>query len=182
MSRLTNPNLKTLATPSVRINQQIRAAQLRVIGHEGQNLGVITLREALDAAKAVGLDLIEVSPNATPPVAKILDYGKFQYAEKKKVKTAKSKAHTIEVKNIQIRVGTGDHDLELKAKKASEWLSEGHRVKVELYLVGRSKFMNEQFLKERLDRIFKFITVSFKVAEEPKRGPKGLTTIIERAA
>lgn len=167
--------------PAVRINHQIRSPQLRVIGPEGENLGVITLGEALTAAKTFGLDLIEVSPTANPPVAKILDYGKFQYAEKKKVKTAKSKAHTIEVKSIQVKVGTGDHDLELKAKKASEWLSEGHRVKVDLFLIGRSKYMDEKFLKERLDRVLKFITVSFKVAEETKRGPKGFTTIIERA-
>ncbi len=131
-------------------------------------------------AQARGLDLIEISPTATPPVAKIMDYGKFQYTEKKKVKVARSRAQTSDLKNIQVKIGTGDHDLELKAKKASEWLKEGHRVRIDLFLIGRSKFMDFKFLKERLDRIFKLITVEYRVAEEPKKGPKGLTTIIEK--
>jgi translation initiation factor IF-3 len=109
-----------------------------------------------------------------------MDYGKFQYTEKKKVKTAKSRAQTSDLKNIQVKIGTGDHDLELKAKKASEWLKEGHRVKIDLFLTGRSKYMDFKFLKERLDRIFKLVTVEYRVAEEPKKGPKGLTTIIEK--
>ena len=96
----------------VRINHQIRAAELRVIGSDGVNLGVITLSQALEKANSLGLDLIEVSPNATPPIAKIMDYGKFQYDEKKKLRSAKAKSHTTEVKNVQVKIGTGDHDLE----------------------------------------------------------------------
>jgi translation initiation factor IF-3 len=93
----------------------------------------------------------------------------------------KSKTHTVEVKSLQIKVGTGDHDLNLKAKKASEWLREGHRVKIDLFLPGRAKYMNEIFLKERMDRVFKLISENFKIAEEPKKSLKGLTAIIERA-
>ena len=112
----------------VRINNQIKARELRVIGPEGENVGVITFKEAIEKAHTLGLDLIEISPNATPPVAKIMDYGKFQYGENKKLKLAKAKSHVIETKNIQVKVGTGEHDLELKAKKASEWLKEKNRV------------------------------------------------------
>jgi len=170
-----------LSNLKVRINHQIRAAELRVIGPDGGNLGVITLSQALEQAHKAGLDLIEVSPNATPPVAKIMDYGKFQYDEKKKLRSAKAKSHSVEVKNVQVKIGTGDHDLELKAKKASEWLKEGHRVKIDLFLTGRSKYMDIKFLKERLERILVLITEQYKIADEPKKSLKGLTTVIEKA-
>lgn len=139
------------------------------------------MREALEKAHELSFDLIEISPNANPPVAKIMDYGKFQYDERKKEKTAKAKSKTVETKNVQVKVGTGDHDLELKAKKASEWLGEGNRVKIDLFLVGRTKFMDIKFLKERLERILRLITTNYKVAEEPKKSPKGLTIVIEKA-
>ncbi len=164
----------------VRINHFIKAPELRVITEDGENLGVISLQKALTEAQTRGLDLIEISPTAVPPVAKIMDYGKFQYTEKRKAKVAKSRSQTSDLKNIQVKIGTGEHDLELKAKKASEWLKEGHRVKIDLFLTGRSKYMDFKFLKERLDRIFKLITIEYKIAEEPKKGPKGLTTTIEK--
>jgi translation initiation factor IF-3 len=164
-----------------RINHQIKAPEVRVLTDTGENFGVLPIKDALMKAQEMGLDLIEISPNANPPVTKIMDYGKFQYDEKKKQRAAKAKAHVVEVKNIQVKIGTGEHDLELKAKKASEWLAEGHRVKIDLFLTGRSKFMDFKFLRERLDRIFKLITTEYKIAEEPKKGPKGLTSIIEKA-
>lgn len=169
-----------MSTVNHRINHQIRAAELRVIGPVGENFGVISLKDALDKAMAAGLDLIEISPNAVPPIAKIMDYGKFQYDQNKKLKAAKAKAHVIEVKNIQVKIGTGEHDLELKAKKASEWLKEGHRIKIDLFLTGRSKYMEFNFLKERLERILKLITEEYAIAEPPKKALKGLTVIIEK--
>jgi translation initiation factor IF-3 len=148
---------------------------------DGSNLGVITFKEALDKARELGLDLIEISPKANPPVAKIMDYGKFQYAENKKQKVAKSKAHTVEVKNIQVKIGTGDHDMELKAKKASQWLQEGNRIKIDLFLPGRTKYMDEKFLRERMDRVLKLITEEFKIADPAKKSLKGLSIVIEKA-
>lgn len=164
-----------------RINHQIRAAELRVIDSNGANLGVITLSEALGKAEEQGLDLIEISPNAVPPIAKIMDFGKYQYEINKKQKQAKSKAHTVEIKNVQVKIGTGDHDLSLKAKKTSEWLAEGHRIKIDLFLPGRAKYLDFKFLKERLDRLLKLITVDYIVADSPKKSLKGITTLIERA-
>lgn len=164
-----------------RVNGAIGAAQVRLIGHEGENIGVTSLRDALNKASELGLDLVEISPNTVPPIAKIVDYGKFLYSENKKQKLIKAKTHTVEVKSLQIKVGTGDHDLGLKAKKASEWLKEGHRVKIDLFLPGRTKYMNETFLKERMERVFKLIPENFKIAEEPKKSLKGLTSVIERA-
>ena len=129
----------------------------------------------------MNLDLIEISPNAVPPVAKIMDYGKFQYTEKKKLKETKSKIQNIEIKSVQVKIGTDEHDLLLKAGKASEWLKEGHRVKLNLFLAGRAKYLNQAFLNERMERMLKLITEEYKVAEPSTKGPKGLTIVIERA-
>jgi len=164
----------------LRVNQQIRAPELRIIGPEGENFGVLPTSEALAKAEELDLDLIEISPNTSPPVAKITDYGKFQYTEKKKQKLAKAKSHVVEVKDIQIKIGTGEHDLALKAKRVSNWLKEGQRVKVGLFLPGRTKYMDQAFLKERLERILKLITEKYKVAEGIKKNPKGLIMIIEK--
>lgn len=153
---------------------------MRVITAEGENLGVITLTVALAEAQKRALDLIEISPTATPPVAKIMDYGKYLYDEKKKEKAAKSKVQTSELKIVQVKIGTGEHDLELKAKRVSEWLGEGNRVKIDLFLIGRSKYMDLNFLKERLDRILKLVTVEYKIAQDVTKGPKGLSIVIEK--
>ncbi len=165
----------------VRFNMQIRARELRVIGPKGENFGVISLEEALKQAENFGLDLIEISPNAVPPVAKIADFGKYQYEENKKQKQAKSKSHSVEVKTVQVKLGTGDNDLNLKAKKTSEWLKEGNRVKVDLFLPGRAKYLDDKFLKERLERMLKLLTVEYKIATPPAKSPKGMTVIVERA-
>lgn len=170
-----------MSTPQVKINHQIRATELRVIGPAGENLGVISLQEALKAAKEAGLDLIEISPKAIPPVAKIADYGKFQYDENKKQKHAKANAKVVEVKSLQVKIGTGEHDLELKAKKASEWLAEGHRIRMDLFLPGRTKYLDEKFLKDRMERLLRLITTDFKIAEPAKKSPKGMTVVVEKA-
>lgn len=164
----------------VRTNNQILAKELRLIDEAEGNLGVMSKDEALKLADERGVDLIEISPNAMPPVAKLMDFGKWQYQENRKLKAAKANAHTTETKSIQIKIGTGDHDLGLKANKIGEFLSEGHRVKIELFLPGRSKYFDKKFLEERLDRVLRLIPVDYKLAEEAKRGPKGLGVVVER--
>ncbi len=164
-----------------RINNQIRAAELRVIGAMNENLGVLSLKEALMKAEEEGLDLIEISPMANPPVAKIMNFGKYQYEQSKKLKKTKQGSKATETKSIQIKIGTGDHDLGLKAKTASKWLEEGHRIKIELFLAGRAKYMDDKFLRERLDRVLNLITGNYKISENYKRGPKGLAVAIEKA-
>ena len=153
---------------------------MRVIGPKGENFGVLTLEAALKKADEFGLDLIEISAGAVPPIAKIADIGKYLYEENKKSKNSK-KSHSSEVKNVQVKIGTGDHDLALKARKASEWLSEGHRVKLDLFLPGRAKYLDEKFLKERMERLLKLVSVDYKVATPPTKSPKGMTVIVERA-
>ncbi len=164
-----------------RINNQIRAQELRIIDSENQNLGVLSIKEALELAQSKGMDLIEINPNANPPIAKIMDFGKYQYEASKKLKKAKAGAKTTETKSIQIKIGTGDHDLELKAKTSSKWLKEGHRIKIELFLAGRAKYMDEKFLRERLDRVLHLITEDYKISDPYKKGPKGLFITIEKA-
>ena len=169
-----------MSTPRININAQIRAAELRVIGAQGENLGVIPTKDALALAQKAGLDLIEISPGATPPVAKIMDYGKFQYEQQKKDRDAKAKSHVTETKSVQIKVTEGEHDLTRKARQAAEWLREGHRVKIELFLRGRYKYMEPKFLEERLDRFVKMIPEEYKISEAATRGPKGILITLER--
>ena len=164
----------------VRMNEGIRAAQLRVIGPEGANFGVMATKDALEKARELGLDLIEISPNAQPPVAKITDYGKFKYEQKKKEKDVKSKAHVTETKVTQVKIGTSERDMHIKASKAAQWLREGHRVKVDLFLWGRYKYMEFNFLRERLERFLAIIPEAYKVAEDIQKSPKGLSVVLER--
>ncbi|MBY0538707.1 translation initiation factor IF-3 [Patescibacteria group bacterium] len=163
-----------------RINHAIRARELRVVGPTGENLGVLTLEAALKAADDANLDLIEISPNAKPPVAKIMDFGKYRYDTGQKESEMRSKSHVTETKSVQVKIGTGDNDQMLKANKAADWLEQGHRVKVDLFLWGRYKYMEPAFLKERLDRFLKIIPTEYKVADEMKKSPKGYTTTLER--
>jgi translation initiation factor IF-3 len=162
-----------------RMNEGIRAAEVRVIGPEGENFGVLPTREAIAKAQELGLDLIEISPNAQPPVCKITDYGKFKYEQKKKDKEVKSKAHVTETKVTQVKIGTSERDMQIKAGKAAAWLKEGHRVKVDLFLWGRYKYMEFDFLKERLERFLAVIPEPFKIAEAIQKGPKGLSVALE---
>jgi len=164
----------------VRMNESIRAPEVRVLGPDGQNIGILSLRDALAKAKEMGYDLIEVSPNANPPVCKITDYGKFKYEQNKKDKEVKKKAHVTETKEAQVKIGTSDNDMRIKAEKIGEWLKEGHRVKIDLFLWGRYKYMEFNFLKERLERFMAIIPEAYKVADEIRKSPKGLSIAIER--
>jgi len=164
----------------VRINEDIRAPEVRLIGESGENFGIMPTHEALSKAKNAGSDLIEISPKARPPIAKITDYGKYKYDQKKKDKEAKAKAHVTETKVVQVKIGTGEGDMKRKAKNIAEWLNEGHRVKVDLFLWGRYKYMEFSFLKERLEKFLAIIPESFKIADKVKKSPKGLTTTLER--
>jgi len=155
------------------------APELRVIDADGKNLGVLSTKNALSIAAGKELDLIEIVPNAQPPVAKIMDYGKFQYQEQKKQKEAVKKIQTTETKSVRIGLGTSQHDLELKAKKISEFLKEKNKVKIDLVLRGRAKYLDKDFINERLNRILNLITEDYKVSDGPKRGPAGINIIVE---
>ena len=162
----------------IRINSGIRAPELRVL-IDGEESKIMKTKEAIELAEKMGLDLIEISANAKPPVAKITDYGKYVYDQKKKKKEIKAKQHTVEVKSIQIKLGTGEDALKMKARMASEWLADGQRVKAEIYLRGRAKYMDKKFLHDRLGKVLSLISEDYKVVEDYKKSPKGITILIE---
>jgi translation initiation factor IF-3 len=123
--------------PPVRINERIRVPEVRVIGEEGEQLGVMDVRDAIRAARDKGLDLVEVAPNADPPVCRIIDFGKYQYEAKKKANEAKKKQVTITVKEVKFRPATDDHDYDYRMKHAREWLQDGDKVKATIWFRGR---------------------------------------------
>ena len=164
----------------MRINAAIKSAELRVVGPEGENIGTLSSRDALKMAEGMKLDLIEISPNAKPPVAKITDYGQFRYETKRKAAKAKQSANVTETKSVQVKIGTGEHDQQMKSRRAAEWLKEGHRVKVDLFLWGRYKYMEAGFLKDRLDHFIRLIPADYKIADPIKKSPKGFTATLER--
>lgn len=122
---------------STQINQAIRANSLRVIGDDGRQLGVISRTEALAAAEIAGLDLVVVSPEADPPVAKIVDWGKYNYQKTKQLKKNRAKGKPLELKQMRLGLKIGEHDLGIKMRKVSDFLEAGHKVKITLIYRGR---------------------------------------------
>lgn len=120
------------------------------------------------------MDLIEISPTANPPVAKITERGKYFYEQEKKERLAKKKRKEVEIKNIRLGIGTGAHDLELKAKQADKFLKEGNKIKIDLTLRGREKYLKKEFLEERIKRLLRLISSPF-AEESLQRAPKGLS-------
>lgn len=163
------------------INNQIKALSIRVIDHNNQNLGIMSKEEALKIAKDVNLDLIEVSNSANPPICKIADYGKWAFDQQKKLKEVKAKQNISETKNIQLSLAIGQNDIILKTKQAAIWLKEGHRVKIEMMLKGREKYLEEAFIKNKLNNILAIIPFEYKIAEALKKVPKGFMIVLEKS-
>ena len=120
-----------------RVNGRIRATEIRLIGAEGENLGVVTPQRAMELAEQVGLDLVEISPNAEPPVCKIMDFGKYKYETQKREAEARKKQKIIEIKEIKFRPGTDTHDYDVKMRNVMKFLEEGDKVKITLRFRGR---------------------------------------------
>lgn len=152
-----------------------------MIGENGENLGVLETAEAIKKARETGMDLIEISPTAKPPVAKVMEWGKFLYQLQKKQKEAAKKSREVEIRGVQISIGISLHDLEMRAKKTEEFLKEGDRVRIELRLKGREKYMDKNFLNERLQRLLQLISEKYKIADGPKKSPRGVAIIIEKS-
>jgi translation initiation factor IF-3 len=119
------------------VNNRIRVSQIRCVGPEGELIGIISTRDALAKAEVLGLDLVEIAPNAQPPVCRIMDYGKYKYEIEKKDKQARKHQSATKVKEIQFHPNVGDHDYQTKVRHAREFLMEGHRVKVGCFFRGR---------------------------------------------
>ena len=160
-----------------RTNEQITASEVRVISSSGAQLGLISIREALNHAEDEGFDLVEVSPDAKPPVCKILDYGKLKYREQKSKKEAKKKQKTIEIKEIKIRPGINKHDYEVKVKAFHKFIKGGNKVKVSMRFRGRE--MEHQNLGvDLLKRLIEQVKEYSKVEVPPKNEGKQIMMVL----
>ena len=126
------------------------------------------------------LDLIEIAPHATPPVARIMDYGKYLYQKEKEEREAHKKQKENELKGIRIGLNTSLHDMQLKAKKAEEFMVEANKVKIDFILKGRAKYLDKNFIQERLNSFLSLLAVDYKIISAPKKGPRGLSLVIEK--
>lgn len=151
----------------MRINYRIRAKEVRVIGEEGEQLGVLTIQDAVSRAEEAGLDLVEVAPTATPPVCRIIDYSKYKYEQEKREKEAHRKQRVIHVKEIRMGPKIGEHDYQFKLRNLEEFLKRGDKVKVTMMFKGRE--MAHMDLGRRiLDRLSSDISSIGEIEESPK--------------
>ena len=155
-----------------RTNEEITASEVRVISSNGKQLGIISIREALNIAEDEGFDLVEVSPDAKPPVCKIIDYGKLKYKEQKSKKEAKKKQKTIEVKEIKMRPGIDKHDYEVKIKALSKFIGGGNKVKVSMRFRGREmehKNIGLDLLKKLTEQVSEYAKVEVSPKTEGRQ-------------
>lgn len=162
--------MKSTAAPEKggpRVNRDIRALQVQLINAEGKNVGAVDIAEALRLAEEAGLDLVEIVPNATPPVCKILDFGKFRFLEQKKSSEQRKRQKIVEIKEIKLRPGIDDHDYEVKMKAMRRFFGDGDKVKVTLRFRGR-EMAHQHIGMELLNRIQKDTETFAKMEQWPK--------------
>jgi translation initiation factor IF-3 len=157
----------TRAADRTHVNQEIRARQVRVIGPEGSQIGVIPIEQALATAAEFGLDLVEVSPNADPPVCKIMDYGRYRYEQTKKKHEAKKKQASFKLKEIKVRPKTGEHDLQVKIGRIKEFIDKKDKVKVTVMFRGREIALSRMGM-ELLEKIAAAVQDVASVEQSPK--------------
>ncbi|WP_434802253.1 translation initiation factor IF-3 [Paracoccus sediminicola] len=150
-----------------RVNERIRVAEIRLIGAEGENIGVVTPARGLELAQDAGLDLVEISPNASPPVCKIMDLGKFKYEQQKREAEARKKQKVIDIKEVKFRPGTDTHDYDVKMRNVMKFLEAGDKVKVTLRFRGR-EMAHQDLGLELLNRVRDDVGEAGKVENMPK--------------
>jgi translation initiation factor IF-3 len=160
-----------------RVNEDIRVPQVRLIDQNGEMLGVMTSRDALYRAYSVGLDLLEISPNAVPPVCKITDYGKFKYEQQKKANEARKKQKVVEIKEIKVRPNIDDHDYDTKMKQMKGFIADGDKVKVTLRFRGR-EMAHMEIGMELLQKVKRDTESIGKVEQEPKLEGRQMVMVI----
>lgn len=160
-----------------RINDDITAEKVRLVDDEGEMRGVVSLKEALELADEAGLDLVEVSPNADPPVCKILDYGKYKYEQQKKAAEARKKQKTVDVKEVKIRPTTEEHDYNVKMKNARRFLESGDKVKVSMRFRGR-EMAHQEVGMEVMNRLYEDVKDLGKLELTPKMEGRQMLMVI----
>ncbi len=161
----------------VNVNWQIRAPEVRVIGHDGKQIGILPLKEAMKLAEEQGLDLVEVAPQATPPVCRIMNYGKYKYQQSKKIQEAKKHQTIIQVKEVKIRPRTEEHDLQFKLRHAKRFLSEGNKVKVSMLFRGR-EIAHPEMGKELLERIIAELKDLMVIEQAPRLEGRSMVMLL----
>lgn len=161
----------------VNVNWQIRAPEVRVIGHDGKQIGILPLKEAMKLAEEHGLDLVEVAPQATPPVCRIMNYGKYKYQQSKKIQEAKKHQTVIQVKEVKIRPRTEEHDLQFKLRHAKRFLSEGNKVKVSMLFRGR-EIAHPEMGKELLERIIAELKDLMVIEQAPRLEGRSMVMLL----
>jgi translation initiation factor IF-3 len=155
----------------------IRISPVRVISDSGEQLGVLTIEEALAAAEEKGLDLVEVAPTARPPVVKIMDYGKYKFEEAKAARAAKKKQHVIEIKEVKFRPGIDDHDFDFKTRHMREFLQQGNKVKVTMMFRGR-QMARIDLGKAVLDRVAGVVADVGKIEFDARLEGRNMTMVL----
>jgi len=162
---------------SVRINEAIRASELRVIGEAGEQLGIMSRSDALAAAEAAGLDLVEISPAASPPVAKIIDWGKYQYQKMKELQRNRKNAKSSELKQMRLGLKIGQNDLDIKLKKIRSFLSNGDKVKILIFFRGR-EMAHQELGHELMQRIITNLEEDSVVEQKPQMAGRNLSIVV----
>ncbi|HWQ60404.1 MAG TPA: translation initiation factor IF-3 [Candidatus Fimivivens sp.] len=175
--RHNRPKPKPQVVIRFRANEKIASPTVFLIGLDGQPLGEMPTSQALEIARTEELDLIEVSPQANPPVCKILEYGKFQYQQTKKEQQAKSNQKKVDIKGIRIGLRVDTHDLNFKKEQAEKFLKKGQKVRIELLLRGREKAMRDR-AREAMRDFLGLLSIPYKVEEEMKNIQNGISILI----
>lgn len=175
-----NTNAPVRENDGPRINREIKAKEVRLINYNGENAGVVSLAEALKIAQEVGLDLIEISPQVTPPVCKVLDYGKYKYEMQKKKNEAKKNQKVMSIKELKLRPMIDTHDYEVKVKQAKKFLAQGDKVKFTMRYKGREMSAND-LGKEILNKLLEDLDGLCKVDSAPKMEGKQMFMIVSPA-
>jgi translation initiation factor IF-3 len=161
----------------VRVNQQIRISPVRLIGADGEQVGVVPVDDALQRARESGLDLVEVAPMARPPVVKIMDYGKYRFEQAKAARAARKKQHVIHVKEVKYRPNISDHDFEFKTRHARQFLEEGNKVKLTMMFRGR-QITHPELGRDVLDRVLEAVKDVGKVESASKLEGRNMTMVL----
>ncbi|HEY0779997.1 MAG TPA: translation initiation factor IF-3 [Gemmatirosa sp.] len=164
-------------TKRVRVNRQIRISPIRVIAADGSQLGILEVEAALRIAEEQSLDLVEVAPLARPPVARIMDYGKFKFEQAKQARTAKKKQHVIQLKEVKFRPGIDEHDFETKTRHARRFLEEGNKVKVTLMFRGR-QITHPELGRAVVTRVAQELADLAKIESDARLEGKAMTMIL----
>lgn len=166
-----------IAKPETNINRAIRAREVRVVDDEGNQLGILSLAEALAAAEERGLDLVEVSPNAAPPVCRIMDYGKYKYQTSKRAAEAKKKTARVELKEVKMRPKTEEHDFQTKVRNARRFLEEGNKVKLTIMFRGR-EVTHPEFGRRLMEKVTEELKDIAQVESHPSMFGRFMTMVI----